>query len=88
MTRTTPRLTAVLSLSLLAVPAALSTPAAAALAPAPALKAVAAAEAPAAGTEVLARRGRGADDPAGHNAGDDRGRRRGGHGADDAPNHG
>ena len=61
---------------------------AAALATAPALTAGTAAEAPAAGTEVLARRGRGADDPAGHNAGDDRGRRRGGHGADDAPNHG
>jgi hypothetical protein len=86
MTRTTPRLTAVLCLALL------STPAAATLATAPALKAVAAAEAPAnapaAGTEILARRGRGADDPAGHNAGDDRGRRHGGHGADDGPNHG
>ena len=56
MTRTTSRLTAVLSLSLLAVPALLSTPAAAARATAPALKAVTAAEAPAAGTEVLARR--------------------------------
>lgn len=88
MTRTHPRLTALLGLSLLAAPALLSTPAAAALATAPALKAVAAADAAAAGTEMLARRGRGADDPAGHNAGDDRGRRRGGHGADDAPNHG
>lgn len=32
-----------------------------------------------------ARRGGGADDPANHDAGDDRGRRRGGRGADDAP---
>lgn len=40
------------------------------------------------GTATFARRGRGADDPAGHNAGDDRGRQHGGHGADDAPNHG
>lgn len=35
---------------------------------------------------VIARNG--ADDPAGHDAGDDRGRGRGGHGADDGANHG
>ena len=40
-----------------------------------------------ASSDVLARRGRGADDGAGHDAGDDKGGRGRGRGTDDGPNH-
>ena len=77
------------TLAILAAPMLLAGGAQAALlAAAPADRPAAAAAPLPDGSATFARRGRGADDPAGHNAGDDRGRRHGGHGADDAPNHG